>query len=256
MWFLLACKPGLVAAGVDTDETDTTVAVDTDDSAACDAVVWYRDADGDGYGGATDSEPLCDPPHEDWVRYGGDCKDDDAEIHPGSSQQQDGLDSDCDGRRDWRVTFHVTADDAFDACLDQDTNLLGSGGNWTIAYVYERWLPSGTHTFGIKGWDTGMVITAAAADIRSAAGGPWVTDASWKFDPNPSLGAGTRTGWCSTGFDDSGWQSANVIGPVFTTSPWTGAPSGFPTDSQAWWVWDYYPVNLNTQYLRKEFTLP
>ena len=256
MWTLLfACKPGLApldtASPVDSDTTVTETA-DT----ACTPVVWYRDVDGDGYGGTTDSDPLCEPPHEGWVRYGGDCLDDDADVHPGSTQQVDGFDSDCDGRKDWRVTFYVTADDAFDACLDQESNLLGSGGNWTIAYVYDRWLPSGTHTLGIKGWDTGMVITAAAAEIRTNAGGPWVTDASWKFDPNPALGAGTRTGWCTTGFNDSAWQFANVIGPVFTTSPWTGAPDGFPTDSQAQWVWDYYPVNLNTQYLRKEFTLP
>lgn len=259
MWtLLLACTKALVpldTAPADTEPADTAP-TDTETADSACTTAWHLDGDGDGYG--QDDAPVvaCDAPDERYVERAGDCADADAAIYPGSTQQIDGLDSDCDGRKDWWVTFYVTADDAFDACLDHETNLLGSGASWGVAYVYERWLPSGTHTLGIKGWDLGRVITAAAAEIRTNATGPVVTDASWRYDPQPAEGPGTRTGWCSSGFDDSAWQGVNVIGPVFTTSPWTGAPVGFPEDSQAQWVWDHFPVDLNTQYLRKEFTLP
>ena len=84
-----------------------------------------------------------------------------------------------------------------------------------------------------------------------------MTDGTWVYDPEPEQGenAGGKAGWCGCGFDDSGWNSVLDIGPI-GTSPWGSAPSVFPGGSPARWVWDHFPVNLNTQYLRKEFLLP
>ena len=69
---------------------------------------WYVDADGDSYGGVHLGQ-SCDPP-DGAVSTGGDCADDDPNIHPGSTVLTDGQDSDCDGRKDWNVTIYVAVD--------------------------------------------------------------------------------------------------------------------------------------------------
>ena len=213
----------------DAQGDDDTVGDDDDDTS-------WVDADGDGHS----------PPQ--------DCDDGDPQIYPGSGNQVDGVDSDCDGRRDWLVSFWVTVDDAFEACVDAETNVVVSGDHWTQGYLAEVWLPSGTHTFGIRGWDTGQVITAGIAHIELSDGTQWVSDGSWRYDPSPE-DAGDRAGWCSPVFDDSTWDLAIEVGPI-GTSPWIGAPTPWPAGSPALWIWDPFPVNLNTQYLRKEVVLP
>ncbi|MBX3245994.1 MAG: hypothetical protein KF901_02290 [Myxococcales bacterium] len=61
------------------------------------AVLWYRDADGDGYGDPG-AEPVasCAPP-PGYVLNALDCDDSDAEVHPGASERCNGIDDDCDG---------------------------------------------------------------------------------------------------------------------------------------------------------------
>ena len=79
--------------GVD-NNCDGTV----DEPAARDAVIWYLDADGDGYA-ANNAESLraCDPP-SGYVEPRGDCNDTDPEIYPDADElPDDGIDSDCDG---------------------------------------------------------------------------------------------------------------------------------------------------------------
>jgi len=63
---------------------------------ADDASLWFRDSDGDGYGGTT-SRTACDAPGDHWTVTGLDCNDSDAEIHPDAVEVCDGVDSDCDG---------------------------------------------------------------------------------------------------------------------------------------------------------------
>jgi hypothetical protein len=252
MWLILLSCTGL--RGLPADDTDSPA--DTGpDPLPCD-LVFYADADGDDHGDpAGETRVACVPP-AGFAAAGDDCDDTNPEIHPGSTRQVDGEDSDCDGRRDWLVRFWISVDDAFEWCLDHEDNVMGGGGNWTLGYTWEVWLPSGTHTIGIRGWDTGQVITAGIAHFEISDGTVWVTDGDWRYDPNPGFDAGTRRGWCQSGFDDSAWQQVQVIGPRGTTSPWTGAPTPWPEGSPAQWVWDHFPVNLNTQYLRKEFVLP
>lgn len=216
---------------------------------------WYLDADGDGYGDTDQQSDTCSP-LTGWVLVPGDCADADPAVFPGSTARVDGLDSDCDGARDWLWDLWVTADDAFEFCVDDETSILGSGSNWVHGVNFQIWLESGDHVLGIKGWDTGMVITAAIAHASISDGSTWVTDATWRYDPNPAAASDSRSGWCGPYFDDSAWNLVNVIGPAFVTGPWNGAPTGFPATTGASWVWDHYPVNLNTQYLRKGFTLP
>ena len=67
--------------------------------AVVDGQVYYRDADGDGFGNATASITGCGDP-AGYVSNGNDCDDTDATIHPGAAERCDGKDNNCDGGTD------------------------------------------------------------------------------------------------------------------------------------------------------------
>lgn len=69
------------------------------DLGVCDSIICYKDADGDGYGDITQLMIACDCPPT-YVSEGGDCDDSNNMIHPGASEECDGLDNNCDGRID------------------------------------------------------------------------------------------------------------------------------------------------------------
>jgi len=71
------------------------------DEGAVDPYLWYRDADGDGYGDLGVVVADCSQP-SGYVRDAGDCDDTDAAVHPGLAEAlcDDGVDQDCDGRID------------------------------------------------------------------------------------------------------------------------------------------------------------
>ena len=243
-------------ATVNPDAVEECNGVDDDCNGEIDDGVgdlWFVDADGDSYGRALIGE-SCEPP-DGAASIAGDCDDDDPDIHPWSTALVDGQDSDCDGRKDWLVTIYVAVDDAGELCLNSE--VIGPAGGWTTGAVYEDWLSTGTNTVGIHGWDTGRVITAAIAHLEISDGSIWVTDSTWRYDPEPDQGGIGKAGWCGIGFDDSDWGLAKDIGPIGDPgNPWGAAPSLFPEGSPAHWIWDHFPVDLNTQYLRTEFELP
>ena len=215
---------------------------------------WYPDGDGDGFG-VTDAPQFgCEPP-AGHVGSSGDCDDRDPDVYPGSPQQTDGGDSDCDGLTDWLLSAYISGDDDFEWCLDDENAMVPGDTSWPVGQLFEVWVESGSHVIGIRGWDLGQVITAVIGHFELSDGTLWVTDGAWKFDPQPEADPDTRGGWCAVGFDDTSWQNANVIGPI-GTNPWGNAPSSFPAGSPAFWIWDYYPVNLNTQYLRLQIEVP
>jgi len=65
----------------------------------CVPAIWYRDADGDGFGGGETIGDACTAP-DGYVATSGDCDDDDARVHPGAAELCDLLDNDCDGAVD------------------------------------------------------------------------------------------------------------------------------------------------------------
>jgi len=77
--------------GID-DDCDGTV--DEDD--AVDALTWYLDDDGDGFGDPNVSVVACDAP-ADHLEDDTDCDDADAEVHPAAEEVCNGIDDDCDG---------------------------------------------------------------------------------------------------------------------------------------------------------------
>ncbi len=71
--------------------------VDGPDATA--TTLWYRDADGDGFGEPDTAKRACEAP-EGMISVGEDCDDEDASVHPGVPDGCDGVDSNCDGRVD------------------------------------------------------------------------------------------------------------------------------------------------------------
>jgi hypothetical protein len=105
-----ACRAraGIARNGNDCDDTDGGIhpgatercdGVDQD----CDGVIddgttssaWW-DGDGDGYGDPAVPSEVCTITAP-WVAHGGDCDDNDANVHPGATEWCDDVDDDCDG---------------------------------------------------------------------------------------------------------------------------------------------------------------
>ena len=72
---------------------------------------WFADVDGDGFGDDGETTTACVAP-EDHTEVGGDCDDDDADVHPDATEVCDEVDNDCNGEIDEGVslTFYADAD--------------------------------------------------------------------------------------------------------------------------------------------------
>ena len=81
------------------DEIDNDCNGTTDGGESEDALVWYMDADGDGFGLATSSALDCVQP-AGYVADSTDCNDSSAAAHPEMDEVCDDLDNDCDGEVD------------------------------------------------------------------------------------------------------------------------------------------------------------
>ncbi len=79
------------------DGVDNDCDGQTDEDDASDALLWYSDGDGDGYGDDALTQTACQAPSS-YVEQGGDCDDGDAQVNPGAGEVCDGsTDEDCDG---------------------------------------------------------------------------------------------------------------------------------------------------------------
>ena len=105
--------------GID-DDCDSEV----DESGAVDPLLWYADADGDGYGEAAVTTTACTAP-EGFVAFDGDCDDASDLYHPGAAESDctDPNDYNCDGS----VAFTDADADGWAACEECDDS---SGANF------------------------------------------------------------------------------------------------------------------------------
>ncbi|MFT5680224.1 MAG: hypothetical protein ACI8RZ_001130 [Myxococcota bacterium] len=126
-----ACEApdGTVSDDTDCDDTDTDIRPDapevcdgidndcdgdTDEDDADDAVTWYADVDGDGYGDEDTSAVACAQP-KDYTASDDDCDDDRADINPGADEVCDEpTDYNCDGS----IGYADADGDGWAACVD------------------------------------------------------------------------------------------------------------------------------------------
>ena len=111
-----ACEAPEATVGpgpADCDDTDPGAQPGADEACDgvdndCDGIVdedliggllWYRDADGDGWGDEDWALESCAPPGG-YAAASGDCDDADGGVHPGAQEDCGGVDRDCDGSLD------------------------------------------------------------------------------------------------------------------------------------------------------------
>ncbi|MEL6342951.1 MAG: MopE-related protein [Myxococcota bacterium] len=92
-----------------------------DEEDALDGDLWFLDADGDGYGDASDVARLCEPGETGRVRDNRDCSDGDPLRAPEQPERCNDLDDDCDGQIDEDATV-----DLFMFFRDQDEDGYGA----------------------------------------------------------------------------------------------------------------------------------
>jgi hypothetical protein len=124
--------------------------------------LWFKDADGDGYGSVSLSVTACAQP-EGYVSNRSDCDDADKTINPAATEVCDSIDNNCDGRTD-----DSSAADAKTWYRDADGDGYGNPANTTMACAQ----PSG------------YLADATDCDDTNRAANPAATEACNGFDDN------------------------------------------------------------------------
>jgi len=116
----LDCDDGNVAVNtpqgeiIDGEDNDCDGAIDEDPV----EVLWYPDADGDGYGDGSGTTILSDTLQEGYSVLPTDCADDDEGRNPAATELCNGLDDDCNGQADYELGVNDWEDDDGDGFPD------------------------------------------------------------------------------------------------------------------------------------------
>jgi hypothetical protein len=123
-----AIHPG--AAELCGDQADNNCDGQVDEYTAADALSFYPDADGDGFGIDTGFVQACEPP-DGYSATGGDCDDTARFVYPGAPEICNGRDDDCDGLVDNNCSDQLCTpeevsifDDCVGSCGWSDSNCL------------------------------------------------------------------------------------------------------------------------------------
>ncbi len=145
-------NPGMeeLCNGVDDDCNE-----EIDEPSARDAVTWYLDGDGDGYGDAEKVTVACTQPALHVVSPG-DCDDANAAVHPAAAEVCNGIDDNCDGTTD------TDAVDPTTWYKDRDGDGYGEIGGGTISSCTQ---PTGFVSVSGDCQDTIPEINPGAAEV-------------------------------------------------------------------------------------------
>jgi len=132
---------GFVVSGGDCDDTNPSVSPDQSElcneidddcnglvdegenaTAPPNAILFYADSDGDGFGDVNNTSLTCDAP-SGFVSNFDDCNDTNASVYPNATEYCNGLDDDCDGSLD-----EEDAVDKSEWFEDSDGDGFGNGG--------------------------------------------------------------------------------------------------------------------------------
>lgn len=182
------------AARADVGPGDGAVDARADEPDAC-ATTWFRDADEDGHGIATDSVVACVAP-DGYVASSDDCDDDCASCVPGGVEVCDGHDQNCDGTVDgddlcefgmgcidggcsaipileWHVQIEAGPDGRSALVVDVQVRPVGPDGGMLALVTSAGSIRIGTETILATGTDSTTVrlvrLTAAGEVIEWSA---------------------------------------------------------------------------------------
>ncbi len=210
-----------------------TLAVEDENGASCSTdilltvrecdIVWYADADGDGFGEAASTTTGCDQP-SGYVDDDQDCDDADAAVHPDASEVCNELDDDCDGDID-------DADSSLDSSTastwyaDGDADGYGDTATSTIACAQ----PSGFVADSTDCDDGDTSIHPAATEVCNGVDDDCdgATD-----DADASLDTSTATLWYADA-DSDGYGDASVSTLLCDQPTGTVADAGDCDDGSA-----------------------
>ncbi len=188
-----AVHPGAdeVCNGVD-DDCDGYV--DADDPDIEGGETYHPDADGDGFGDASETTDSCEP-ISGYVTDSSDCDDGDAAVFPGAAELCNGVDDDCDD-----VVDEDDAEDAGTWYADADGDGYGDRGSGTVACE----APSGHVADSSDCDDDDAAVNPAATELCNGVD----DDCDGEVDEDAAADAGT---WYADGDGDGygdEWETA------------------------------------------------
>ncbi len=226
-----------VCNGVD-DDCDGTA----DEDSAADALDWYADGDGDGYGDASTTTHACDAP-SGYVTDATDCDDARRLTHPGATEYCNTTDDDCDGVVD-------------DAAVDARTYWAdGDGDGYGDASVSQDACstPAGYVRDDDDCDDTDATVNPAGTEICNGADDDCdgsadedITSTSW-YDDDDGDGYGGALGTgCSAPADSvaNDWDCDDTDATVYpgadATCPWPSCldllDDGIASTTGEYWI--------------------
>jgi hypothetical protein len=195
------------------DLVDNDCDGDADEADAVDALAWYPDADGDGWGTNAVRVLACAQPSADHSTSPRDCDDGDPSVHPGEAERCNGVDDDCDGAHYLGgevvpdTHFHAVGEalrDGFGevvAVADLDGDGLGDVVAGAPSHDSANQNGGAVYVFSGRADVSAVDLTTASARSRSV--GPW-------------RGAELGTALVTGDFDGDGQADLAVGAPGYT----------------------------------------